>query len=207
MAHFAKRIDYGLGCLAEEICDSNPIRQFERWLKDAQAADLKEPTAMVLATAGPSARVVLLKEVSDGGFVFYTNYDSRKGQELKTNPNCALTFYWAELERQVRIEGRAVPVARQKSEIYFRSRPRASQLGALASRQSTVIASRAELEERVSELGARYAENIPVPENWGGYCVRPDRMEFWQGRANRLHDRIRYRREGEGEWRIERLSP
>ena len=207
MAHFAKRTDYGLGCLGEETCDSNPIRQFEKWLEDAQAADLKEPTAMVLSTAGPSARVVLLKEVTDGGFVFYTNYESRKGQELKTNPNCALTFYWAELERQVRIEGRAEPVAREKSEEYFKSRPRVSQLGALASRQSAVIASRAELEERVNELDRRYAENIPIPENWGGYCVRPDKIEFWQGRANRLHDRIVFQRKGEGEWRIERLSP
>jgi pyridoxamine 5'-phosphate oxidase len=210
MAHFAKRIDYGLGCLAEESCDSNPIRQFERWLEDAQAADFKEPTAMVLATvgaAGPSARVVLLKEVTDRGFVFYTNYESRKGQDLKTNPNCALTFYWGELERQVRVEGRAETVSREKSVEYFKSRPRASQLGALASRQSAVIGNRAELEERVNELGTRYVENIPVPENWGGYCVRPERIEFWQGRENRLHDRIRYRREGEGNWRIERLSP
>ena len=207
MAHFAKRNDYGLGCLTEETCDSNPIRQFEKWLEDAQAADLKEPTAMVLATAGPSARVVLLKEVTDGGFVFYTNYDSRKGQEIKTNPNCALTFYWAELERQVRVEGRAEPVTREKSEEYFKSRPRVSQLGALASQQSAVIGSRAELEERVNELDQRYVENIPVPENWGGYCVRPDKIEFWQGRANRLHDRIVFLRKGEGAWRRERLSP
>ncbi len=207
MAHFTKRNDYGLGSLTEESCDSNPIRQFERWLKDAQVADLKEPTAMLLATAGPSARVVLLKEVTDDGFVFYTNYESRKGQELKANPNCALTFYWAELERQVRVEGRAEPVAREKSEEYFKSRPRVSQLGALASQQSAVIGGRAELEERVKELGARYAENVPVPENWGGYCVRPERIEFWQGRANRLHDRILFQRKGEGEWSIERLSP
>jgi pyridoxamine 5'-phosphate oxidase len=207
MAHFAKRTDYGLGSLAEGSCDSNPIRQFECWLKDAQAADLKEPTAMVLATAGPSARVVLLKEVNEDGFVFYTNYESRKGQELKTNPNCALTFYWAELERQVRVEGRAEPVAREKSEEYFKSRPRASQLGALASQQSAVISGRTELEERVKELGARYAENVPVPENWGGYCVRPERIEFWQGRSDRLHDRILFQKEGEGTWRRQRLSP
>ena len=207
MAHFAKRTDYGLGSLTEESCDSNPIRQFERWLEDAQTADLKEPTAMVLATAGPSARVVLLKEVNEDGFVFYTNYESRKGQELKTNPNCALTFYWAELERQVRVEGRAEPVAREKSEEYFKSRPRVSQLGALASQQSAVISGRTELEERVKELGARYAENVPVPENWGGYCVRPVRIEFWQGRSNRLHDRILFQKEGEGTWQRQRLSP
>lgn len=211
MPHFAKRIDYGLGCLDEETCDSNPIRQFEKWLEAARAADFKEPTAMTLATVGgdgrPSARVVLLKEVNDGGFVFYTNYDSRKGQEIKTNPHCALTFYWGELERQVRVEGRADPVEREKSERYFRGRPRASQLGALASRQSTVIQSRAELEERVGELETRYRQEIPVPGNWGGYCVRPERIEFWQGRANRLHDRIVFHRKGEGAWRRERLSP
>ena len=203
-------IDYGLGCLSEESCDSNPIRQFEAWLQDAQAADLKEPTAMVLSTvgpAGPSGRVVLLKEVTENGFVFYTNYDSRKGQEIKTNPNCALTFYWAELERQVRIEGRAEIVAREKSEKYFKSRPRASQLGALASQQSTVIASRAELEQRVRDLEAQYSEDVPMPRNWGGFSVQPQQIEFWQGRANRLHDRILYRKNGEGGWRKERLSP
>jgi len=210
MAHFAKRNDYGLGCLSEESCDSNPIRQFEAWLQDAQNADFKEPTAMVLSTigpAGPSGRVVLLKEVTENGFVFYTNYDSRKGQEIKTNPNCALTFYWAELERQVRIEGRAEIVVREKSEKYFKSRPRASQLGALASQQSAVIASRAELEQRVRDLDARYSGDVPMPGNWGGVSVLPERIEFWQGRANRLHDRILYRKKGEGGWRKERLSP
>ena len=134
---------------------------------------------MTLATVGadgrPSARVVLLKEVTELGFVFYTNYDSRKGQDLKTNPNCALTFFWAELERQVRVEGTASLVSREKSQVYFRTRPRASQLGALASRQSAVIASRAELEERVGELEARYSEDLPIPDYWGGYCVRPGR--------------------------------
>ena len=210
MAHFTKRNDYGRARLSEDSCDSNPIRQFEKWLADAQAADFKEPTAMILATAGtrgPSARVVLLKEVTDDGFVFYTNYDSRKGQELQTNPNCALTFYWGELERQVRIEGRTERVTRAKSEEYFKSRPRASQLGALASKQSTVIASRAELEERVRSLEAEYSGAIPAPANWGGYCVRPERIEFWQGRSNRLHDRILYCKTEEGGWRTERLAP
>lgn len=210
MAHFAKRIDYGLSSLDEANCETNPIRQFEKWLAEAQAADLKEPTAMILATAGPegpSARVVLLKEVIEIGFVFYTNYESRKGRDLKANPNCALTFYWAELERQVRIEGRAERVEREKSEQYFHSRPRASQLGAAASRQSAVLANRAELEARFGQLAAQYKEDVPLPECWGGYCVRPSRIEFWQGRADRLHDRLLYRRKGEDDWSLERLYP
>jgi pyridoxamine 5'-phosphate oxidase len=212
MADFAKRTEYRLAALDEAHCDTNPIRQFQKWLEEAQAADLKEPNAMTLATVAagrPSARIVLLKEVGDGGFVFYTNYTSRKGQELKTNPLCALTFYWAELERQVRVEGRAELVSRAQSAAYFRTRPKGSRLGALASEQSAVLPGRQPLERRLAELEVRYAatDDVPVPDHWGGYCVRPETIEFWQGRANRLHDRIQYRRNGENDWLIERLSP
>lgn len=208
----ALREDYRRGGLTDRNCDANPIIQFERWMKDAQAAHLKEPNAMVLATATsggrPSARVVLLKEVSDLGFVFYTNYTSQKGQEIETNPRAALTFYWAELERQARVEGRVGKVPRFQSEAYFRTRPRGHQLGAWASRQSEMVASRDEMDRRLKELEAEYAgKEIPVPDFWGGYCVLPDAMEFWQGRVNRMHDRIRYRRKGEQAWSIERLSP
>jgi pyridoxamine 5'-phosphate oxidase len=199
--------------LNETNCHTNPIQQFQAWFRDAQAADLKEPNAMALATATPdgkpSGRIVLLKEVSEFGFVFYTNYHSRKGRELETNPNCALTFYWAELERQVRVDGRAQTVSREKSEAYFRGRPKGSRLGALASAQSEILPSREPLETRLAELEATFSDtdNVPLPEHWGGYCVRPDTIEFWQGRTNRLHDRIRYQRKGEEEWLIERLSP
>jgi len=223
MADFAKRTirlsladlreNYGLGELGEENCQTNPIGQFSEWFKQAQLIDSKEPNAMILATATadgrPSARIVLLKEVSDSGFVFYTNYASRKGKELETNPFCALTFYWAELERQVRVEGRAERISRPQSEAYFRSRPRGSKLGALASRQGQTLPSRKPLEQKLAELDRQYTgtDDIPMPEDWGGYCVVPDTIEFWQGRPNRLHDRIRYRRNGGSNWIIERLSP
>jgi pyridoxamine 5'-phosphate oxidase len=223
MADFAKRTsrlsceelreDYRLAELDERNCETNPIGQFQKWFEEAQAADLKEPNAMNLATATrdgrPSGRIVLLKEVSEIGFVFYSNYGSRKGQELKTNPFCALTFYWAELERQVRVEGRAELVSRERSERYFRSRPKGSRLGALASRQSEVLPDRRPLETRLKALQQEYAEtdDVPVPDNWGGYCVMPDLIEFWQGRTNRLHDRLLYRREGGNAWGIARLSP
>ncbi len=182
-------------------------------MKDAQAAHLKEPNAMTLGTATPdglpSARVVLLKEVSELGFIFYTNYGSRKSRELEANPVAALTFYWPELERQVRVEGDVGRVTRQVSEAYFKTRPRGSRLGAWASRQSEVVASRDALLAKLDELEAAYqsTDDIPTPEFWGGYCVRPRIVEFWQGRPNRLHDRLRYRREGEEQWMIERLSP
>ena len=206
------REDYRLAELDEQNCETNPIEQFDRWFLEAQAADLKEPNAMVLATVGvdgkPSSRVVLLKEVSDLGFVFYTNYASRKGRELEANPSCALTFFWAELERQVRIEGKAERLSQEKSGEYFRARPRGSRLGALASRQSEMLPGRHILEERLRELQTRYAgtDDIPKPEHWGGYCVVPYKIEFWQGRTNRLHDRLLYTREGD-EWTIARLSP
>lgn len=207
------RENYGVGELSEQSCEPNPIVHFERWIKDAQRADLKEPNAMVLATATrdgrPSARVLLLKEVSDLGFVFYTNYSSRKARELEANPFAALTFYWSELERQVRVEGQVVRIPRQQSEAYFRTRPKGSRLGAWASHQSEVLPSRELLETRLKQLESAYADggDIPVPEFWGGYCLLPDRIEFWQGRPNRLHDRLRYRKNGERGWILERLSP
>lgn len=207
------REDYWKGAFGEENCETNPIVQFEKWFLDWQTTENKEPNAMTLATVNPggqpSARIVLLKEVSDAGFVFYTNYTSPKAHDLETNPRCALTFYWGSLERQVRVEGKAVRVDRQQSEAYFRSRPRGSKLGAWASHQSEPIPGRQVLESKLSELEARYAgtEEIPIPEFWGGYCVVPESIEFWQGRPNRLHDRIRYRRNGENTWIPERLSP
>jgi len=206
------REDYRRGGLTDENYETNPIVLFGRWMKEAQMAQLKEPNAMTISTTNaegrPSGRIVLLKEVGEFGFVFYTNYISRKGQEIKTNPFAALTFYWAELERQVRVEGRVEMVSRQKSEAYFRTRPKGSRLGALVSRQSETLQSRAPLEARLLELEEQYAhtDNIPAPDYWGGYCVAPEAMEFWQGRTNRLHDRLQYRRKGE-HWLIERLSP
>jgi pyridoxamine 5'-phosphate oxidase len=206
------REEYRQGGLDESACETNPIVQFERWMRDAQAADLKDANAMTLSTATPdgrpSGRLVLLKEVSEIGFVFFTNYSSRKARELETNRFAALTFYWAELERQVRIEGQVARVPRPVSEAYFRSRPRGSQLGAWVSHQSEVVESRAVLEQRLEALESEYREaDIPVPDFWGGYSLHPDAIEFWQGRPNRLHDRIRYRREGERQWLMERLSP
>ena len=222
MAQFAKqtslslealRADYRLAELSEATCGTNPIQQFQAWFREAQAADLKEPNAMALATATPegkpSGRIVLLKEVGDFGFVFYTNYQSRKGRELEANPRCAATFYWAELERQVRVEGEVEHVSREKSEKYFRGRPKGSRLGALVSSQSEILPSREPLEARLAELEAQYGatDDVPLPDHWGGYCIRPNTIEFWQGRTNRLHDRILYRRKDENNWIIERLSP
>ncbi len=213
MSLAAVREEYLAGGLNEQNCNPNPILQFEAWMKDAQAAHLKEPNAMTLATATPeglpSARVVLLKEVSDAGFVFYTNYASRKSRELEANPFAALTFYWPELERQVRVEGQVRRVAREQSEAYFKTRPRGSRLGAWASHQSEIVPNRETLLAKLQELEAAYAlaDDIPAPEFWGGYCLKPDTIEFWKGRPNRLHDRLRYRKKGEQEWTIERLSP
>jgi pyridoxamine 5'-phosphate oxidase len=207
------REDYRLASLDERNCETNPIQQFQNWFRDAKSAHLKEPNAMTLATATkdgkPSGRIVLLKEFSEIGFVFYTNYDSRKGRELEANPNCALTFLWAELERQVRVEGTVSRIAPEKSEAYFRGRPRGSRLGAWVSSQSEVLPNREVLEKRLAELEEKYAgsDDIPPPDYWGGYCVQPDTIEFWQGRSNRLHDRILYRKTSQTEWQIDRLSP
>ena len=207
------REEYRRGALHEANCETNPFRQFAKWLTDAQAADLKEPTAMTLSTATrdgrPSGRIVLLKEMTDSGFVFYTNYRSRKGREMAENPAVALTFYWAELERQVRIEGRVSRVSPEKSEAYFRKRPKGSRLGALVSNQSSVLPNRGLLEAKLQQLEGIYkdTDDIPMPESWGGYCVEPDSFEFWQGRPNRLHDRLVYERGGGSDWTIKRLAP
>lgn len=189
-----------------------PMPLFARWLAEIAAADLPEPNAMVVATASPdgrpSTRTVLLKAYGEEGFVFYTNYDSRKGRELTANPAVSLLFPWHAMDRQVIVTGTARRVPAERTAAYFRSRPYGSRIGAWASEQSSVIASREDLEKRYAELEARYPEgsDVPVPPFWGGFRVVPDAIEFWQGRENRLHDRLRYRRDGDT-WTIERLSP
>lgn len=206
------RKEYMQRGLDESDVDADPFRQFATWFDEARAASPVEPNAMALATVGadgrPSLRMVLLKGADERGFVFYTNYESRKGRELADTPWAALTFFWPEMERQIRIEGRVEPVSAEESDAYFHSRPVGSQLSASASHQSEVIAGREELEQRVAALSAQYHDQeIPRPENWGGFRVIPDAIEFWQGRANRLHDRLRYRLLASGGWQIERLSP
>lgn len=206
------RKEYMLHGLREDEVDPDPILQFQVWFTQALAAGMAEPNAMTLATATPdgrpSARMVLIKGADARGFVFYTNYHSRKGHELEHNPYAALVFYWAELERQIRIEGRIEHVSAAESDAYYHSRPIGSQIGAWASAQSKVIPNREVLERRASELTSQYgAGPVPRPPHWGGYRVVPDSIEFWQGRASRLHDRLRYTRGADGNWLIERLSP
>ena len=192
------------------MLDGSPMTQFGRWFSEAAAAGLPEPNAMVLTTVGdrPHARTVLLKAHDEAGFTFYTNRTSRKGQDLAGDPRCCAIFPWYGLGRQVIIEGVASPLSQAESEPYFHSRAWLSQIGAWASRQSQVLESRADLDERVAELTARWPEGteVPMPDFWGGYLIVPDAVEFWQSRPNRLHDRLRYRRADDG-WAIERLSP
>lgn len=207
------RKDYSLAGLLEKDLAKDPFRQFEKWFQEAQAAKLNEPNAMTLATTGadgrPSARTVLLKGLDGRGFVFYTNYESRKGRELGHIPRATLVFPWLALERQVTVEGSVTRGSREESEAYFHSRPRASQLGAWISQQSSVITSRAVLEDSLKALEAKYAgKEIPLPPFWGGFRVAPESVEFWQGRRSRLHDRLRYRRDPKtNDWTIERLAP
>ena len=204
------RKDYALKRLDESDVDADPFKQFHAWLREALAAEVPEPTAMTLATVddegSPSARIMLLKALDERGFVFYTNYESRKGRELATRPRAALTFFWKELERQVRIEGSVEKVSAAESDEYFASRPLGSRIGAWASTQSATIASRPWLEARVKAAEAQYGESPPRPPHWGGFRVIPDWLEFWQGRQSRLHDRIAFTRESTG-WVVSRLSP
>ena len=205
------RKEYTSAGLDEADVDPDPIVQFHEWFENAVEADLHEPNAMILATATtdgkPSARTVLLKGSDERGFVFYTNYEGRKAGELEVNPMCALLFYWGELERQIRIEGRASRLSSEESDAYFAGRPRGSRLGAWASEQSRPVKDRSILEERVRALETEYeGREIPRPSFWGGYRVEPDTIEFWQGRESRLHDRLVYLR-NEGGWKIVRLQP
>ena len=205
------RQDYAKQELSINDCAASAVEQFQAWLKQAMDAKVNEPTAMNVATVDehgkPSARMVLLKEVDEQGFVFFTNYHSHKGRDLAHSPFAALTFFWSELERQVRIEGKVEKLDEKKSDEYFASRPYRSRVGAWASHQSEPLGSKESLVARAEIIAAKHPLNVPRPSHWGGYLVRPELMEFWQGRPSRLHDRICYYLQQNGEWKKERLSP
>jgi pyridoxamine 5'-phosphate oxidase len=197
--------------LAESRVPADPLALFRRWYRQAERKGALQPDAIALATAdargAPSARMVLFKGIDDGRFLFYSNYDSRKGRDLAVNPRAALVFHWPVVRHQVRVSGKVSKLPRADSSAYFHSRPRGAQLSALASRQSRVVASRAVLEKAVAELEKRYPEIVPLPTDWGGYALRPVWIEFWENRADRLHDRLRYMSTRDGGWRLERLAP
>ena len=206
------RLEYSKHGLLEAEMESHPIAQFKKWMKNALEQNLNEPYAMHVATVSadgrPSSRIVLLRGFDEKGFVFYTNYNSRKGKNIAENKQVCASFYWHELERQVHICGSAEKISAEESDHYFNSRPRANQLGALVSEQSNVIAGREILDDRLKHLEKELeGKKIPRPEHWGGYLIRPESMEFWQGRPSRLHDRILYSLISEGSWKMERLSP
>ena len=206
------RKDYSLAGLSEKDVARDPFRQFEKWFQEAEAAKLVEPNAAVLSTATkdgrPSSRMILLKGIDGRGFVFYTNYSSRKGMELESNPHVSFMFPWVALERQVIIEGSVTKVTREESEAYFRIRPRSSQLAAWASSQSTILSGREALEDAMKAVEKKFSGvDAPLPPHWGGFRIIPETVEFWQGRRSRLHDRLRYRRLADGTWTIERVSP
>lgn len=207
----AIRQDYTRHSLSPEDCLDDPLAQFNRWLDEAIASKVNEPTALHVATVGedgrPSARLVLLKGIEQGRFVFYTNYESRKGRQLDARPFAALTMFWPELERQVRIEGRVARVAPEASDAYFASRPYQSRIGAWASEQSRELDSPRTLVARAAKFAAKYVTGVPRPPHWGGYGVTPDRIEFWQGRPSRLHDRVLYQLGDDGTWGKTRLYP
>lgn len=205
------RTDYGQASLSEDDVDADPIVQFQHWFEQALKAEVREPNAMSVATVGadgkPTSRIVLVKQYDARGFTWYTNYDSQKGQQLCANPHAALLFFWSELERQVRIEGRVERTSDEESERYFHSRPLKSRLAAIASAQSRPIGSRADMEQQYAQVEAAHGDNPPRPAHWGGYRLVPERMEFWQGRRSRFHDRIVYVRAADGSWQRERLQP
>ncbi|WDF56999.1 pyridoxamine 5'-phosphate oxidase [Mucilaginibacter sp. KACC 22063] len=206
------RQDYAAARLTEKEVSQDPIKQFEKWFNDAMKAGIHEPNAMTLATATndgrPSARILLLKGFTQEGFIFYTNYLSRKGREMAKNPLASIVFFWGEMERQVRIEGTIEKVSKEESEAYFHSRPKLSQIGALASPQSQEIADRTVIESKMQQLEAQYADSeVPKPSHWGGYILKPQLVEFWQGRQSRLHDRIVYKKADKKTWKIVRLAP